>query len=185
MSLERLEFGIWHKRNICLNMNINLSLEPSKILLGLKTAKELLFVVKAGKSMHFYISIKIQGKDKLIQIFVYYAIYLFQLYNRYAAAFLWDSGSSVGDLKGAGKTINSIDIKQNRPYRLITASEDFSTYFYEGPPFKQKDFKTVSLFFLKINVCYRDKIYWENQCWYNFELHGFIFCKYFRNTQTL
>lgn len=47
-----------------------------------------------------------------------------------------DSGSSVGDLKKIGKKVNSIDIKPTRPYRLAAASEDFSFYRSEGPPFK-------------------------------------------------
>lgn len=61
--------------------------------------------------------------------------------EKFASAFLWDSGSSVGDLTGPGKSCNNVDIKQSRPYRLILASEDFSTCFYEGPPFKFKEQK--------------------------------------------
>jgi len=64
-------------------------------------------------------------------------------FYRFAAAFLWDSGSSVGDLSGALKSCNNIDIKQNRPYRLILASEDYQSYYYEGPPFKQKSAYSV------------------------------------------
>lgn len=56
--------------------------------------------------------------------------------ENYGVAFLWDSGSSVGEISRSSKAINSVDIKQNRPYRLSIASEDFSTYFFEGPPFK-------------------------------------------------
>jgi len=54
----------------------------------------------------------------------------------YAAAFLWDSGSTVGTLNAMEKSCNSIAIKQNRPYRCAIASEDYSSYFYQGPPFK-------------------------------------------------
>jgi len=71
--------------------------------------------------------------------------------EKYAAAFLWDTGSSVGNLNGPAKYCNSIDIKQNRPYRLCLASEDYSSYFYEGPPFKTKDWKTDHTNF--VNVC--------------------------------
>lgn len=70
--------------------------------------------------------------------------------EKYAAAFLWDTGSSVGDLKGPAKTVNSIDIKQNRPYRLAMASEDYSSYFFEGPPFKQKDWKNDHTNFVNV-----------------------------------
>lgn len=39
---------------------------------------------------------------------------------------------------GQAKNINTVDYKQTRPFRIITASEDYSTGFYEGPPFKLK-----------------------------------------------
>eukprot|EP00045_Choanoeca_perplexa_P008018 m.73312 g.73312 ORF g.73312 m.73312 type:complete len:596 (-) comp14324_c0_seq1:756-2543(-) len=56
--------------------------------------------------------------------------------EKFAHAFLWDSGSSVGSLDGHSKRVNSIDFKQTRPYRVVTASEDSDTGFYAGPPFK-------------------------------------------------
>lgn len=52
--------------------------------------------------------------------------------------FLWDSGSSVGEVSGHSKLINSVDIRQKRPYRLVTASDDTCGSFFEGPPFKFK-----------------------------------------------
>jgi len=54
----------------------------------------------------------------------------------FASAFLWDSGSSVGTLDKMEKHCNSVALKQKRPYRCAVASEDYSTYFYNGPPFK-------------------------------------------------
>lgn len=56
--------------------------------------------------------------------------------EKFGHAFLWDSGSSVGSLDGHAKAINSIDFKQSRPYRVVTASEDGDTGFFAGPPFK-------------------------------------------------
>uniref|UniRef100_F6UT21 Uncharacterized protein n=3 Tax=Ciona intestinalis TaxID=7719 RepID=F6UT21_CIOIN len=56
--------------------------------------------------------------------------------EKYAHALLWDSGSSVGNLNGIGKSANSVHIKPTRPYKCAVASEDYSTYFYSGPPFK-------------------------------------------------
>jgi len=47
-----------------------------------------------------------------------------------------DSGSSVGQISGHSKTILTCDLKQTRPYRCATGSEDFAVNFYEGPPFK-------------------------------------------------
>ncbi|KAM9409711.1 WD repeat-containing protein 1 [Pholidichthys leucotaenia] len=58
--------------------------------------------------------------------------------EKYGAVFLWDTGSSVGELSGHSKLINTVDIKQTRPYRLITGSDDNSITFFEGPPFKFK-----------------------------------------------
>eukprot|EP00066_Takifugu_rubripes_P007814 XP_003973601.1 PREDICTED: WD repeat-containing protein 1 [Takifugu rubripes] len=58
--------------------------------------------------------------------------------EKFAAVFLWDSGSTVGDLACHSKVINSVDIRQKRPYRLITGSDDNCASFFEGPPFKFK-----------------------------------------------
>ncbi|XP_010741628.1 WD repeat-containing protein 1 [Larimichthys crocea] len=58
--------------------------------------------------------------------------------EKYGAVFLWDSGSSVGEVSGHAKLINSVDIRQKRPYRLITGSDDTTGSFFEGPPFKFK-----------------------------------------------
>lgn len=63
---------------------------------------------------------------------------------RFGAVFLWDSGSSVGEIVGHSKIINSVDIKQTRPYRLVTGSDDNCTSFLEGPPFKFKCTLSVS-----------------------------------------
>ena len=54
----------------------------------------------------------------------------------FARAFLWDSGSSVGEVVGHSKSLNSCDFKIERPFRVVTASEDTDTGFYAGPPFK-------------------------------------------------
>nr|XP_033805058.1 WD repeat-containing protein 1 [Geotrypetes seraphini] len=56
----------------------------------------------------------------------------------FGAVFLWDTGSSVGEIAGHNKVINSVDIKQTRPYRLVTGSDDNGAVFSEGPPFKFK-----------------------------------------------
>uniref|UniRef100_A0A8C5LRC3 WD repeat domain 1 n=1 Tax=Leptobrachium leishanense TaxID=445787 RepID=A0A8C5LRC3_9ANUR len=56
----------------------------------------------------------------------------------FGSVFLWDTGSSVGEIAGHNKIINSVDIKQTRPYRVATCSDDNATAFFEGPPFKFK-----------------------------------------------
>ncbi|KAL7407233.1 hypothetical protein ABVT39_005416 [Epinephelus coioides] len=58
--------------------------------------------------------------------------------EKFGAVFLWDSGSSVGEVAGHSKLINSVDIKQTRPYRLATGSDDTTGSFSEGVPFKFK-----------------------------------------------
>lgn len=56
----------------------------------------------------------------------------------YPYSFLICSGSSVGEIIGHSKAINSVDYRQERPFRIATASEDNQVNFYEGPPFKFK-----------------------------------------------
>uniref|UniRef100_A0A7N9AU10 WD repeat domain 1 n=1 Tax=Mastacembelus armatus TaxID=205130 RepID=A0A7N9AU10_9TELE len=58
--------------------------------------------------------------------------------EKFGSVFLWDSGSSVGEVSGHSKLINSVDIRQKRPYRLVTGSDDTCASFFEGPPFKFK-----------------------------------------------
>lgn len=60
--------------------------------------------------------------------------------DSFANAFLWDSGSSVGSVNGHSKAVNQISIKQTRPFRLATASEDTDVGFFSGYPFKWEHF---------------------------------------------
>lgn len=52
--------------------------------------------------------------------------------------FLWDSGSSVGEIMGHSKFINAIDYRPVRPFRVVTAGEDKHVNYFEGPPFRFK-----------------------------------------------
>ena len=56
---------------------------------------------------------------------------------------MWDSGNNVGDISGHTSVILSGDIRQVRPYRLVTCGEDYQVNFYEGPPFKLKKMNKV------------------------------------------
>ncbi|VDD76022.1 unnamed protein product [Mesocestoides corti] len=47
-----------------------------------------------------------------------------------------EMGTEVGEIVGMSKSINSVDLKPTRPFRLVTGSEDFTACFFEGPPFK-------------------------------------------------
>lgn len=55
-----------------------------------------------------------------------------------ARVFMWDTGNSLGEIVGHQKRILSVDYKPSRPFRIMTASEDFNVCVYEGPPFKFK-----------------------------------------------
>ena len=48
----------------------------------------------------------------------------------------WDTGNNAGEMLGHNKRVLSVAYKPNRPFRIITASEDFKSLFYQGPPFK-------------------------------------------------
>ncbi|KAL0269939.1 UNVERIFIED_CONTAM: hypothetical protein PYX00_007514 [Menopon gallinae] len=58
--------------------------------------------------------------------------------ERFGHVFLSDSGTSVGEISGQSKAINSVDFKPSRPFRIITGSEDNTIGVFEGPPFKFK-----------------------------------------------
>ena len=65
--------------------------------------------------------------------------------ERFGHVFLWDSGSSVGEIMGHSKFINAIDYRPVRPFRVVTAGEDKKLGYFEGPPFRYKRAMDVSL----------------------------------------
>mmetsp|Transcript_31060 Transcript_31060/g.87046 ORF Transcript_31060/g.87046 Transcript_31060/m.87046 type:complete len:599 (+) Transcript_31060:101-1897(+) len=58
--------------------------------------------------------------------------------EKFGRVFFADTGASVGEISGASKKLTTCDMKQTRPFRLITGSEDNSVQWLEGPPFKWK-----------------------------------------------
>ena len=72
---------------------------------------------------------------------------MYRYFFRFSHVFTADSGNSLGDLIGHSAAVNAISFRPERPFRLVSASEDNSLCFYEGPPFKFK----VSL---KVNCRY-------------------------------
>ncbi len=58
--------------------------------------------------------------------------------ERFGHVFMMETGTSVGEIAGHSKTINSCDFRPARPFRIITGSEDNFVGIYEGPPFKFK-----------------------------------------------
>lgn len=55
-----------------------------------------------------------------------------------AVALLADTGSKTGEVAGHAKQINSISFRSQRPFRIVTGSDDMGVNFHEGPPFKLK-----------------------------------------------
>ncbi|KAK2154102.1 hypothetical protein LSH36_276g00012 [Paralvinella palmiformis] len=56
--------------------------------------------------------------------------------EKYGHVFNADTGTSVGEIMGQSKPLNSVDFRAQRPFRIVTASEDNSVAFFQGPPFK-------------------------------------------------
>lgn len=63
-----------------------------------------------------------------------------------------ETGTSVGEISGQSKSINSCDFRSARPFRIVTGCEDNTIGVFEGPPFKFKMTKQVILLSLKI-IC--------------------------------
>lgn len=101
-------------------------------------------------------------------------MYFLQFYLcRFSHVFTADSGNSLGDLIGHSSAVNNISFRPERPFRLVSASEDNSLCFYEGPPFKFKislkvclcDLCTVNL--LNAYLTLVTQIYQEVSCQIN------------------
>ncbi|KAG8240446.1 hypothetical protein J437_LFUL003160 [Ladona fulva] len=61
--------------------------------------------------------------------------------ERFGHVFMADTGTSVGEISGQSKSINSCDFRPARPFRIVTGSEDNTVGVFEGPPFKFKKTK--------------------------------------------
>ncbi|XP_043648495.1 actin-interacting protein 1 [Drosophila teissieri] len=58
--------------------------------------------------------------------------------ERFGHVFMSETGTSVGEISGQSKSINSADFRPARPFRIVTGSEDNTIAVFEGPPFKFK-----------------------------------------------
>ncbi|KAM7221324.1 WD40-repeat-containing domain protein [Rhypophila decipiens] len=56
--------------------------------------------------------------------------------ERYGHCFTADSGNSVGEITGHSKAINAVSMKQQRPFKAATVSDDGSMVFMQGAPYK-------------------------------------------------
>lgn len=63
--------------------------------------------------------------------------------SRFGHVFMTETGTSVGEISGQSKCINTCDLRPTRPFRIITGSEDNTVAVFEGPPFKFKMTKQV------------------------------------------
>lgn len=71
-------------------------------------------------------------------IYIYVIIFNIIFNFRFGHVFMAETGTSVGEISGQSKPINSCDFRPTRPFRLITGSEDNTIAVFEGPPFKFK-----------------------------------------------
>lgn len=70
--------------------------------------------------------------------------------ERYGHVFMAETGTSVGEISGQSKSINSCDFKPTRPFKIITGSEDNTVAIFEGPPFKFKMTKREHTKFVQV-----------------------------------
>lgn len=70
----------------------------------------------------------------------------------FVRAFMWDTGTNVGEFDGHSKRVLSCTFRPTRPFRIATCGEDFLVNFYEGPPFR---FKTSHRYHLNFVNCVR------------------------------
>ncbi|KAH7887030.1 WD40-repeat-containing domain protein [Phlebopus sp. FC_14] len=56
--------------------------------------------------------------------------------EKFGHAFMFDTGTSTGEIAGHSKVINAVSIRQTRPFRAATAGDDGLIIFHQGPPFK-------------------------------------------------
>ncbi|KDE05565.1 hypothetical protein MVLG_04060 [Microbotryum lychnidis-dioicae p1A1 Lamole] len=56
--------------------------------------------------------------------------------SSWGATFSLDTGSSIGEVAGHSKVINSVAMRPQRPFRAVTGSDDFSVVLMNGVPFK-------------------------------------------------
>lgn len=103
-----------------------------KILLGLQITSVWWLLVKVEKGISKYFAYK----------FSYFVIFIFYLF-RFGHVFMSETGTSVGEISGQSKPINSCDFRPSRPFRIVTGSEDNTVGVFEGPPFKFKMTKQV------------------------------------------
>ncbi|KAF8483465.1 WD40 repeat-like protein [Russula ochroleuca] len=71
--------------------------------------------------------------------------------EKFGHAFMFDSGSSTGEIIGHSKVINAVAIRHQRPFRAATAGDDNLIIFHQGAPYRyDKTIKTHTKFVLDV-----------------------------------
>lgn len=105
-----------------------------------------------GNTLFLLQDVERQGHCLDLHVWHYFSNFVIHITNNISSVFSYakcvtaDTGNTVGDLEGHYKSVNSVAYKPTRPFRIVTASEDFRTQFYEGPPFKYKEQCAVRIF---------------------------------------
>ncbi|KAI9507289.1 WD40 repeat-like protein [Russula earlei] len=67
--------------------------------------------------------------------------------ERFGHAFMFDTGSSTGEIIGHSKVVNAVAIRHQRPFRAATAGDDNLIVFHQGTPYRyDKTIKTHTRF---------------------------------------
>ncbi|KAH3760288.1 WD40 repeat protein 2 [Pelomyxa schiedti] len=67
--------------------------------------------------------------------------------ERFGNVFMWDAGSTVGEITGHSKCLMACDYRPARPFKIVTGGEDAGVNFFDGPPFRfKKAFKEHTRF---------------------------------------
>ncbi|KAJ7666038.1 WD40 repeat-like protein [Mycena polygramma] len=56
--------------------------------------------------------------------------------EKFGHAFMFDTGSSSGEITGHSKAINAVSIRHQRPFRAVTGGDDMQIVFFHGAPYK-------------------------------------------------
>ncbi|KAL8609848.1 hypothetical protein ACOMHN_020683 [Nucella lapillus] len=56
--------------------------------------------------------------------------------EKFGHVFTMDSGNSAGEICSHSKSINTVSLRQARPFSMVTASEDSAIGFFKGVPYK-------------------------------------------------
>lgn len=56
--------------------------------------------------------------------------------DKFGHAFMFDTGTSTGEIIGHSKRVNAVSIRRKRPFKAATGSDDATIGFYNGVPFK-------------------------------------------------